>query len=155
MAFHDGVAVIRLRPIRVDRLLCFGESELSGTDETLKFHLQPILLLGAARSCPRLEHQIIETARMAAQGQGNNLIEFVFGLIGLGKPCLPQQYALHSVGIGRRGQHRLRVAGTQMVWAMRFWVTSGFRAIRSHEGEVSASSLPAASKVRIIEVLCS
>jgi hypothetical protein len=112
VARHASINPIGGLPVRPDRILRRIEGHVAAAHQALQFDLQAVFALGAVGAFPGLQGQVVQIARMPAQGQGNDVIELEAAFVGFEiQALLAQQAFFDAVGKARGRAHGLRVAG--------------------------------------------
>jgi hypothetical protein len=97
-------------PVIPDAGLGSGQRNASVANFPCQAHLKFVLPLGAVVTIPLLQLEVVDIARMAAECQWNDVVEFVIAGIGPVDTLFAHQFSLHAVGIGGRRADGLGVA---------------------------------------------
>src|ERR1022692_3364547 len=97
-------------PILGDADLCFIQWDFPPAYQAVHADLQSVLPLGAMLTVPRLQREIRQVSRMAAECQRDDMVEFKVRHPRCIKPGFPEQLGLYCVGVATRWSNRLCVA---------------------------------------------
>ena len=81
-----------------------AKRHLLGADQALKFDFDWVFSLGAIPTFPWLKLQVRQLPGMAANGQRDDVIKFVFGHMGVVDSRFAQELALDPVRLRRTGR---------------------------------------------------
>ena len=98
-------------PVFGDAVLGVNQVDLAVTDLVLEAALEPVLFGGAVLAGPGLELEVRQFPRVAADGERNEVVEFIVTDVGFIDPLLSQESPLDAVGVARGGSDSRGVAG--------------------------------------------